>query len=312
MLYDRGKKQICVLAVDDEEINLDILEEYLSDANYFVLTAQDSDQALEVLRTNPDQIDIILLDRMMPGTDGLELLKILKSYPEYEHIPVIMQTAAAATNQVIEGIQAGAFYYLTKPYEKQTLLALVASAARAVEDYQYFKDETYNNLLMLDCMEASHYKLQTIEQGRRLCLYLGKMCPKTRDANYGFSELSCGFSELITNAIEHGNLGIGYDLKGELLNEGKPTWLNEVARRQALPENKVKFVEVDYRKTKEAITVSVKDQGQGFNWEKFLEIDPLRCTDNHGRGIALANSIFDELEYQENGSLAVATIKLAE
>ncbi len=116
-----------VLAVEDEEFNLDILEYHLSNAGYDVIAAQDGAIAVQRLEEIPD-IDVIVLDRMMPNMDGIEFLKIIKADPRYRGIPVVMQTAAALAEQVRHGVEAGADYYLTKPYDQAELLGMVKSS----------------------------------------------------------------------------------------------------------------------------------------------------------------------------------------
>lgn len=302
------KDKVTVLAVDDEETNREILVGYLEMANFWPITASSGPEALTILSENPDDIHVILLDRMMPGMDGLEVLKHIKANSRLKNIPVIMQTAAAATEQIVQGIEAGVYYYLTKPFDKQTLLAIVNSALQTYEQHRIFNETLYENLLLLDCMESGKFKLNQLEQCQKLAIYLGKMCPVSRRTGYGFSELSYGFSEILINALEHGNLGIDYVGKTQLLNQGKDAWRDEIKRRAALPENVKKYVAVEYTHTADMVTVTIKDEGKGFKWEPFMTIDPLRCTDNHGRGIALANSIFDKLEFADNGCTVTCTV----
>lgn len=116
-----------------------------------------------------------------------------------------------------------------------------------------------------------------------------------------------GISELIVNAIEHGNLGISYDDKTELNKQGK--WLDEIDKRLKLPENKDKRVIVNYKKEKKIITLNICDEGEGFNWEEYMEISPSRATDNHGRGIAMSKIIsFDTIEYKGKGNEVVCKV----
>ena len=101
--------KINILAVDDEELNLDIIHEYLDGINCNYITANDGVEALEVLE-NGAKIDVIVLDRMMPNMNGMEFLNRIKSSDEYRGIPVIMQTAATSSHQIAEGIGSGVFY----------------------------------------------------------------------------------------------------------------------------------------------------------------------------------------------------------
>jgi CheY-like chemotaxis protein len=117
-----------VLAVDDEELNLDIMEEYFEEAKINSYMSDNGLEALKILEEgNP--VDVIVLDRMMPLMDGIEFLKKIKENKKYNKIPVIMQTAAGAGFQVMEGVKEGAFYYLVKPYSKEMLINLINTAA---------------------------------------------------------------------------------------------------------------------------------------------------------------------------------------
>lgn len=120
-----------ILVVDDDDLNIKILNEILYDAKFTTVTAEDGEQALARLQEH-DDIDIILLDRMMPNMDGMAFMEELKKRPEYVGMPVIMQTAAASVQDVIEGSNSGVYYYLTKPYEENMVLSVVRAAADEV------------------------------------------------------------------------------------------------------------------------------------------------------------------------------------
>ena len=77
---------------------------------------------------NPNDVDIALLDKMMPGMNGLELLQAHKEPRALRHIPVIMQTGDAGVAQMRDGLEKGAYYYLTKPFHPEILTALLHSA----------------------------------------------------------------------------------------------------------------------------------------------------------------------------------------
>jgi CheY-like chemotaxis protein len=117
-----------ILVVDDEETNLQILETYLTDAGYEVVTAENGAQAWDFIKLFGDGVALILLDRMMPVMNGIEFMKLLKGHRLYSDIPVIMQTAAALKEQVIECKNSGIYHYLRKPFEEERLLQLVAEA----------------------------------------------------------------------------------------------------------------------------------------------------------------------------------------
>lgn len=122
-----------ILIVDDIPANLQILNVHLSDEHYQVVESQSGPQALEILKSEHDAIDLILLDVMMPGMSGLEVLAEIKRNPHTENIPIILVTANADDQNVAEGLDMGAFDYIIKPYSLVVLLARVRAALREKE-----------------------------------------------------------------------------------------------------------------------------------------------------------------------------------
>jgi two-component system cell cycle response regulator len=117
-----------VLVVDDLESNVKLLEARLLAEYYTVLTANNGQKALDLLKTH--KIDIILLDVMMPGIDGFTICKMIKQNPETTHIPVVMVTALSDIESRIKGLESGADEFLTKPIDDTALMARVKSLSR--------------------------------------------------------------------------------------------------------------------------------------------------------------------------------------
>ena len=122
-----------ILVVDDIPANIEILKIHLGDVGYDMLEACDGPQALEILNEQGDDIDLVLLDVMMPGMSGLEVLKNIRNQNELMNIPVILVTANADDQNVAEGLDLGAFDYIIKPYSLMVLLARVRTALREKE-----------------------------------------------------------------------------------------------------------------------------------------------------------------------------------
>ena len=290
-----------ILAVDDEEFNLDIIKHHLVRAGFDTILAGDGLTALEKLEANPDT-GAIVLDRMMPGMDGMEFLSRIKANAKYKDIPVIMQTAAAASDQVLQGIQAGVNYYLTKPYDDILLLAILEAALRDARAKKGMKEEVGRQRRMLGLMEEAIFRFRTLEDAKTLALYIANCFPEPGKAVFGLNEL-------LINAVEHGNLGITYKEKTKLVLGG--TWMQEVERRLEAPEYKHKFARLTFKASKETIAVAIKDQGSGFDWSRYVELSPGRATDPHGRGIAASRLMsFDSLEYLGTGNEVVCKVFL--
>ncbi|MFN0025132.1 MAG: PleD family two-component system response regulator [Parvularculaceae bacterium] len=117
-----------VLVVDDLEPNVKLLEAKLRAEYFDVIGAYSGQEAVD--RAKADQPDIILLDVMMPGMDGFEACRIIKSMPETTHIPIVMVTALDQQADRVAGLKAGADDFLTKPVEDVALFARVRSLSR--------------------------------------------------------------------------------------------------------------------------------------------------------------------------------------
>lgn len=92
-------------------------------------TVPDGAQALAWLRANP-RPDLLITDVMMPGLDGVTLSKVIKRDPDLSRMPVIMLTAKDRPSDIIDGINAGARHYLTKPFDRADLIAKVKQLLR--------------------------------------------------------------------------------------------------------------------------------------------------------------------------------------
>lgn len=112
-------KQPTILIVDDETDIIDLLSYNLSNNNYNVETAYDGSEALLKINNN---IDLVLLDIMMPKIDGIEVCKSIKKNPSTKDIPVILLTAKSTSKDEYEGLISGADDYITKPISIKTLL----------------------------------------------------------------------------------------------------------------------------------------------------------------------------------------------
>jgi two-component system, NtrC family, sensor kinase len=112
-----------ILVIDDTPTNLEVLYGALSGAGYEILVEMDGESGIEQARNNLPEL--ILLDVMMPGIDGFETCRRLKSNPITHDIPVIFMTALAETASKVQGLNAGAVDYITKPFQHEEVLARV-------------------------------------------------------------------------------------------------------------------------------------------------------------------------------------------
>lgn len=117
-----------ILVVDDEEDILELVRYNLSKEGYRVSLVTSGEEALKAARTS--QPDVILLDLMLPGVDGLEVCRLLKQDPKTQHIPVIMLSAKGDEADIVTGLELGAVDYITKPFSPRILIARLRAVLR--------------------------------------------------------------------------------------------------------------------------------------------------------------------------------------
>jgi CheY-like chemotaxis protein len=295
-------KKAKLLAVDDEAFNLDIMHRHLTKAGFEVVKAEDGVTALERLEEHPD-FQVIVLDRMMPNMDGMQFLEKIRQDERFQEIPVVMQTAAAMSEQVLQGVRAGVHYYLTKPYKAALLVGIVQSALDDARTKKKMQEAVRKGQLVFGLMRQSSFRFRTPDEAKALALYIANCFPDPQMAVYGLHEM-------LINAIEHGNLGITYNEKTSLVLQGELH--AEIERRLDSEPYKEREASVTFAAQEGALSVTIKDEGEGFDWRKYMELDSARVTHPNGRGIATTRLYsFHDVEYHGSGNEVVCRYNLA-
>jgi len=117
-----------ILIVEDERKLADLLRDYLSEAGYTVSWLDRGDRVVSRVKQDPPAL--ILLDIMLPGMDGIEVCKVLRTENETAEIPIIMLTAKGEETDIVEGFELGADDYITKPFSPKILLSRIKAVLR--------------------------------------------------------------------------------------------------------------------------------------------------------------------------------------
>ncbi len=115
-------KQKTILAVDDSAVMQGVVKQILG-KDYRVLVADNAVDALSTIYH--EQVSVLLLDISMPGIDGLELCRTVRSIPQFQNLPIVMLTARDGAFDKVQGRLAGATEYLTKPFEAEKLREVI-------------------------------------------------------------------------------------------------------------------------------------------------------------------------------------------
>lgn len=291
-----------LLLVDDDELFCKLTKSLLEKCGHTVTTAQDGQAAWEIIDQDPYCFDLMLLDRQMPKLDGIALLKRIKQDGRYSDFPVIMLTADKSQEDLAEGLAAGAFHYLVKPAGKNVLDLIIKNILSEFSQKRELRKQLGQHANNMKLLHKAEFRFKTLSEAHDMAVWLAM-------ASMNPGRTLTGYSELLINAVEHGNLGITYKQKSQLLIEDR--WMEEVESRLSRAEYATRSVRVLLEKTDSESIVTIIDEGEGFDWRPYMEFSPERAFDLHGRGIAMSSSMsFDSLNYQDTGNTVVTRIKL--
>lgn len=285
-----------VLFIDDEESYRTLISTILSARGYRVHLAENCREAEDFLASRTELPPLVITDWNMPDGEGIDLVKRIKRDRRWRYLPVIMCTGRTQPNEIQRGIDAGAFFYITKPVDGRILTTAVAAAVRSYEPIlRHMAEEVHDASEVLPHIQELRMGFRTIEEAMNISRWCSRFFPDPEGARLGLQEL-------IYNSIEHGNLGINYEEKSRLL-ERPGEFREEILRRLEAPGLRERRVALRLERTSEYVECVISDEGDGFDYAQYLTLTPERALDMHGKGIAIANNIvFDELEYVGNGN----------
>jgi len=173
-----------ILVVDDQPPNIELFEAYLVPQGYEIITAANGEEALGKLSGN--QIDLILLDVMMPGMDGFEVTRRVRQDATHRLLPIILVTALQETEDRIKGINAGCDDFISKPIDKTELLARVRSLLK-VKAYNDLMSNYRNELEaeVTNRIEALKQAFEMIKTASLDTIYRLSVASEYKDADTG-------------------------------------------------------------------------------------------------------------------------------
>jgi sigma-B regulation protein RsbU (phosphoserine phosphatase) len=275
--------------------------EPLAEAGHRIKLARSTSTALAVLEKFGTALDTVLLDNSIAESEALTFLSALRQAPAGAYIPVVKFAAEPTEAQVIEGLRAGIWYYLATPCNPALLLAAVESAVADHDRHRRLQAQAQQNAQLLRDLIEGTFRFRSLDDVERVARVVANACP-------GPDRVIIGLSELMLNAVEHGNLGIGYEEKSQMNARG--TWLDEIRMRLDAPEQAGRYALLRFKRHAHEVTMRIEDCGEGFDWASYMEVSSARAFDTHGRGIAIARALsFDSVVYSGRGNVVTVAIK---
>ncbi len=287
----RSATRARVLVVDDQQGLRQLLCKLLEREGFDALEAADGQQAIEMFRAEPPLV--VVSDIMMPRMDGLALLNEVKRIDR--NTTVLLMTGQGNEEVLLKALRGGATNFFKKPFNVRDLVDEI----RKVVDYRteaalttlfspFLVEESKS--FVLPSAAVPYYPV--INQ---ITLQLPCLLPESEILN-----LRIGIEEMITNAIEHGNLGISFDEKNRAIENG--TLAELVAERGRRSDAAGRKVRVRSRLAPDVFEVVVSDDGEGFDWRSLPSVAPENLLAFNGRGIFLTKIYFGEVIYNDVGN----------
>ncbi len=216
--------QTRILVVDDEPRNIKLMDALLTPRGYVLRTASNGEEALQCVQQ--EQPDLILLDVMMPGIDGFEVCRRLKDDPETRLIPIVIMTALGSVEDRIQGIEAGADDFLTKPVNRDELLARLRTSLRLKQTIERKISALVEvNHRLTDAVEVDEALTMILETANQLFATTGGRIALLDDTGESLT-----FARTVGEAKgEPSRIKVGQGILGWVVQTGRGVVCNDVA-----------------------------------------------------------------------------------
>ncbi len=284
-----------VAIIEDDPGTRRFMEETVANLGFEMRSAGDGIAGLDLIRDWEPHV--VFLDIQLPRLDGLDVLAAIRD--EGMETIVIINTAFGTEEHAIRALRLRANDYLRKPVRHSDLIPMLRKFEQIVAAREQpsalpdFVRERRCRVVMESHLDqvarVADYLANEAEMGHNRPLTLG---------------VTLGLVELLNNAVEHGNLGIGGEEKAIAMATSPGAYRELVETRLSDPEFAARQVVVELLSTRDRAEWVISDQGRGFDWRAVMDDldtpDPLAL---HGRGLFLATCYFDEVEFLGAGNV---------
>lgn len=282
------------LVVDDVAAIRAILAARAVRRGFAVVEAADGEEGVRLAQER--RPDLILLDLRLPRLSGLEALAEIREHDP--HVPVVIVAAVPDPRELQRALDLGAVNFVCKPFDAAEIDFVLDRVYRAVTQDQDLRP-------VLDVVASRTTNLSFAGNPATLARIVAWLGRELSQAYPGYDlplpEIKLALYETLANAIEHGNLGITYEMKTQAM-EASGGMDELVRRRLAEPVLAARRVHVNAEYLADRVVYRVRDEGQGFRPEALHDRPLGDTTALHGRGIALVRHYMDEVSWNPEGN----------
>lgn len=279
-----------ILMADDDDINLEILSKTILSEGHSIILAKDGDEAWSKILEHANKIELVILDRMMPGLEGIEIAQKIKSTDHIKHLPIILQSGKTESEVFLHSFEAGVMFYLKKPFMPIELAHFVNVIINYKKQNEVLQKLLNNN----QAAKNGSYRCRDFNSIYNLAAQIALLSNQKPD-------IANALTEIMINSLEHGNYKIGRT-KDNLLR--KKTYWQKIEQELAQDSQGI-LVDVDTT-TPHKVNVQITDSGTGFDYESWKNFNSDNITKLCGRGIYKARQFLD-ISYQNHGNIALCS-----
>lgn len=286
-----------VLVIDDDLAVLELVVEALSIHGMKVHPFSEGEEAMKLLADPMSPtFDMVLSDINMEGMDGFDIIHRVKGMKP--NLPVVLMTGAASVEYTIRALRMGASNLFMKPL---ALKDLVKSVFHLVDLHREFRLAQAGLKGLVEERRSFCFRSDELDIPSLILHLTDRLVPMGFAQPANVDVLAMAYHEALVNALDHGNLELKSDLKGDLFADEDPY---SILRRERMRDEAYasRLVEVRTRVNAHRYEVEIHDEGRGFDVRK---LDPKSASDlmrTCGRGLPLIQTVLDEVHFNAKGN----------
>ncbi len=286
-----------VLLIDDDVAVLGMVGDALTHFGMKVHAFSEGEKAMALLEDPASpQLDLVVSDINMEGMDGFDVINRVKS--TNPSLPVVLMTGQASLDYAIRAMRMGASNLFQKPL---TIRELVNSVFHLVDLHREIRMAEAGLRGMVEERRVFHAAARDLDIPSLVSHLVDRLVPMGFAKATNVDVIAMAFHEALVNALEHGSLELDSSLKGDLFAE-QDAYATQLQERMADPVYAGRLIDVESELTPDRFTVTIRDQGPGFDTSAVSTVSDVNLNKQCGRGLPLILLVMDQVVHNATGN----------